>query len=173
MSAIRTLDMPPVFEPAPAVVRPAQRGDAHGAWLVECAAFGEADRFSLRRIAGLIANPRARVFVAEAGAEVVGWAAVLTRAGAGGAVAGRLYTLAVSPTRAGRGLGRMLAAHAIVNLEAEGARLVSLEVRAENLRAIGLYESMGFRVTRRLPGYYAGADGLRMVRRDGPGAVSP
>ncbi len=171
MSAIRTLDIPAVLEPAPAVVRLARRGDARGAWLVECVAFGEADRFTLRRIAGLIANPRARVFVAEAGAEVVGWAAVLLREDASGGRSGRLYTLAVSPTRAGRGLGRLLAEHAMSALE--GARVVSLEVRAENRRAIGLYESMGFRVTRRLPGYYAGADGLRMVRRDGPGAVNP
>lgn len=148
--------------PAPDI-RPAVGHDIGQAWAVEQAAFAESDRFSLRQTRGLICNPRARVFVADAGGDVVAWAAMLIRRNRSGC-SGRLYTIAVSPDWAGRGLGRRLATHAIAALTAEGVRRIYLEVRAENGRAIALYESMGFRVARHLPTYY-GEDsaGLRML----------
>ena len=155
----------PVSHPAPhCAIRRATERDVGQAWAVEQAAFAESDRFSLRQTRGLIANPRARVFVAEASGDVVAWAAMLIRRTRAGA-SGRLYTIAVSPDWAGRGLGRRLATHAVGALDREGVRRIYLEVRAENERAIALYESMGFRVVRHLPTYYGEASpGLRMLR---------
>jgi ribosomal-protein-alanine N-acetyltransferase len=154
--------MSPGREPACHIRRATDR-DAGQAWAVEQAAFAESDRFSLRQTRGLIANPRGRVFVAEAGGDIVAWTAMLIRRTRAGA-SGRLYTIAVSPGWAGRGLGRRLAAHGIESLTREGIRRIYLEVRAENDRAIALYESMGFRVVRHLPTYYGEASpGLRML----------
>lgn len=159
----------------PVTVRPARPSDARAAWAIEHAAFTEFDRFSPRRIAGLITNPRARAFVADSDGAVLGWIAALVRRGVHGP-SGRIYTVAVSPDEAGRGIGRLLTAHTLGVLDAGGVERVCLEVRQENRRAIALYESLGFRVVRELPDYYAdGAPGLRMARRRGaaPTPVSP
>lgn len=159
-------DAAPARRPADGVViRPAEPRDTAAAWAVERAAFAETDRFSLRQTAGLITNPRGRVFVAEDNGDIVGWIAMLTRRNRSGR-SGRMYTVAVSPTQAGRGLGRRLAVHAVGTLDAEGVKRIYLEVRAENARAIALYESLGFRVVRHLPTYYGeDSPGLRMVRQ--------
>lgn len=152
------------------IVRPAEARDIGPAWSVEQSAFTESDRFSLRQTAGLIVNPRARVFVAEHDGDIVAWIAMLTRDNRARRDAppvrtGRLYTIAVSPDWAGRGLGRRMAAHAIGALDAEGLVQITLEVREENHRAIALYRSMGFVIRKRLPTYYGEASpGLRMVR---------
>lgn len=163
----------PVARPASADrcdIRPAGLRDIGPAWAVEQSAFAESDRFSLRQTAGLITNHRARVFVAEHDGDIVAWIAMLTRDNrarrdAPGVRTGRLYTIAVSPGWAGRGVGRRLATHAIDALDAEGVVLITLEVREENHRAIALYRSMGFVARKRLPTYYGEASpGLRMVR---------
>lgn len=152
--------------PAPtARIRRAEPKDTAAAWAVEQSAFTETDRFSLRQTAGLITNPRARVFVAETEGDIVAWIAMLTRRSRSG-VTGRLYTVAVSPSEAGRGLGRRLATHAVEALEAEGVTRIYLEVRQENRRAIALYESMGFRIVQHLPMYYGeNSPGYRMLRQ--------
>lgn len=146
-------------------IRRAEPKDTAAAWAVEQAAFAESDRFSLRQTAGLITNPRARVFVAESEGDIVAWIAMLTRRNRSG-LTGRLYTVAVSPSQAGRGLGRRLATHAVEALEAEGVRRIYLEVRQENHRAITLYRSMGFRIVQHLPMYYGeDSPGYRMLRQ--------
>jgi ribosomal protein S18 acetylase RimI-like enzyme len=156
-----------------ALIRPARPADAPAAWTIEAAVFNETERFSLRQTAALIANPRARVFVAESADRVVAWIAMLTRRSRSGTT-GRLYTLAVAPDQAGRGLGRRLATHAVDRLEAEGVTRIYLEVRADNDPAIALYESMRFRTVQHLPGYYAPhTPALRMLRSNphhAPGA---
>lgn len=150
--------------PPPVLIRRATPSDLGGAWAVEQAAFGETDRFSARQTRGLLANPRARVFVGDARGWVCAWAAMLLRRSRRGHDA-RLYTIAVAPEMAGFGIGRRLATQAVEAVEREGVRHVTLEVRAENARAIALYESMGFRVVAHLPSYYGEASpGLRMRR---------
>ncbi len=126
------------------------------------------ERFTRAQVRRLIANPRASVLVAERGGRVIGWSATLTRRVPGG-VSGRLYAIAVAPDCAGCGVGRALATAALDALDGAGARRVSLEVRADNGPAIGLYRSLGFAPCERLDGYYGvGRDGVRM-RRDSAG----
>jgi ribosomal-protein-alanine N-acetyltransferase len=149
-------------------IRHANPSDVAEILRVEQAAFNPSDAFSPSQIARMLRNPRAFVFVAVASkpgqASVVGWAAILTRRHRNG-LSGRLYSIAIAPEAAGQGLGRRLATHTIDAVEDAGVTRISLEVRADNDRAIALYESLNFRTTERLPGYYAdGADGLRMRR---------
>ncbi len=65
-----------------------------------------------------------------------------------------LQTLAVAPAARGRGLGRLLLAHARTVAVERGARRLELEVRADNEPARALYSSAGFEVDGRRPGYY-------------------
>ncbi|MCA9272917.1 MAG: GNAT family N-acetyltransferase [Phycisphaerales bacterium] len=146
-------------------VRRATTEDASSIIAVENLAFtDESDRFSLGQIRRLIANPRARVGVAEVDGVISGWCVGLIRTHLRWR-SGRVYTVAVSPEMAGKGLGRALLNWSLDTLEAEGVRRVYLEVRQSNQSAINLYASAGFIKIADLPAYYGpNADGIRMRR---------
>jgi ribosomal protein S18 acetylase RimI-like enzyme len=78
---------------------------------------------------------------------------------------GRLYSIVIDPIFQGRGLGRKLLQACEDMALARGCEHLSLEVRADNRRAIIMYRHHGYQMTQLLPGYYAdGTDGLRMVK---------
>lgn len=147
------------------VVRKAERGDAPGIVRVEGEAFtDENDRFYAAQITRLIANPRARVCVAQRDGEIVGWCVALIRTHAKWR-SGRVYSVAVLPSMSGRGVGRKMLNWSLERLENDGVRRVYLEVRERNEGAIALYTSLGFEPMRLLPDYYGeGEHGLRMRR---------
>src|SRR5262245_27244316 len=89
------------------------------------------DRTAPRR---LIASRSAAVIVAAAGSRAAGYAVVMFRSGSRVA---RLYSLAVDPEF--RGLGRQLLAAAERRAARAGSRVIRLEVRDDNTRAINLY----------------------------------
>ena len=70
-----------------------------------------------------------------------------------------LLTIAVDPPRRGTGLGRALLENHLSNLERGGARLVFLEVAADNAAALKLYEHAGFKPIGRRENYYQRAGG--------------
>jgi len=70
-----------------------------------------------------------------------------------------LLTIAVDPPRRGTGLGRALLENHIANLERGGARLVFLEVAADNAPALALYDRAGFKPIGRRESYYQRASG--------------
>ena len=73
-----------------------------------------------------------------------------------------MYSLSVHPAARGRGLARLLIAASLQRL-AKRIDTLGLEVRSDNGAAVGLYCSLGFVETARLPDYYGpGRSGLRM-----------
>ena len=54
----------------------------------------------------------------------------------------------VRPDRQGRGLGRMMTSFALAYMQARDAQNIKLTVAKWNKAAIGLYESMGFKITK-------------------------
>ena len=82
--------------------------------------------------------------VALDGERVVGWADIVPPAHPGLAHRGTLG-MGVVPGFRARGLGRALLAACIERAWAAGLSRIELEVRADNLPAIGLYVAMGFR----------------------------
>jgi [SSU ribosomal protein S18P]-alanine acetyltransferase (EC 2.3.1.128) len=77
---------------------------------------------------------------------------------------GHIKDLAVAPSARQKGIGRTLLWTAIRQLAATGAVTIKLEVRAENMSAQSLYESVGFEVSRRVPRYYDdGEDALILI----------
>lgn len=158
-----------------ATLRRARSGDVEGILHVEHSSFElEAEKFHHGQILGLIANPRANVWVAtEPGGRVLGWAAGLLRRVAGGR-SGRVYALAVSPEARGMGLGRKLFVRTLRVLRASGAGSVYLEVRSGNEAAIRLYRTLGFEEVWPLPHYYdQGVHGVRMRLRPAPSSGRP
>lgn len=165
--------------PANLRLRPAHPQDLPLLVRLEHACFQHSgERFTDRQIRELIRNPRALVTIAElhngSQPELAGWAVGLIRRHRHirtGTLErlGRLYALAVDPSRRGLGLGRLLAEETLRSLSSQGVQRVFLEVRAANASAIALYRRLGFLPLRELPDYYGpGVDGLRMVLRIEP-----
>jgi ribosomal-protein-alanine N-acetyltransferase len=79
-----------------------------------------------------------------------------------------INTLAVAPESRRQGYATTLLKQAFADAVAEGARKATLEVRASNTAALGLYERLGFHVAARRPRYYSkpDEDGLILWRDD-------
>ncbi|MBV8045435.1 ribosomal protein S18-alanine N-acetyltransferase [Pluralibacter sp.] len=70
-----------------------------------------------------------------------------------------LFNIAVDPAWQRRGLGRELLEHVIDEVEKRGVATLWLEVRASNVAAIALYESLGFNEATIRRNYYPTAEG--------------
>jgi ribosomal-protein-alanine N-acetyltransferase len=103
-------------------------------------------------VAAELDRPWARLWVARRGAKRPPLAYLLAWH-----VADELHVLSVAtlPAEQGQGMGRALLAYALTFANERQVRLVLLEVRESNRRAIDLYRSFGFRVTGTRPRYYA------------------
>lgn len=66
-----------------------------------------------------------------------------------------LAKLAVDGAVHGRGVGRALTAALIADARAAGIEVLTLDARADNVRALRLYRSLGFTEYGRLPGFVA------------------
>jgi ribosomal protein S18 acetylase RimI-like enzyme len=99
-------------------------------------------------IPGLIAHGKARVFLAYEGDEPAGLA--LCFVGFSSFKAQPLvnvHDLAVAAQFRGRGIGRALLEAVAADAKSLGCCKVTLEVRADNATALGLYRSVGFQST--------------------------
>jgi ribosomal-protein-alanine acetyltransferase len=128
------------------------------------------DRMSRRRFAALANRPSARVMVAWHGTEVAGYAILLTRRGIRTA---RLYSLAVAPWAAGRGIGKRLLSEIEAAARRRRVRQLRLEVRADNPRAIRLYEDSGYRRIGERSNYYGDGMTALLYARDLPARQLP
>lgn len=139
-------------------MRPATPADLER--LVELEARFPGDRLSRRALRHHLRNPNARLIVGHAAGRVVGYALLLRTSRSPW---WRLYSL-VRAVEAPPGTGLALVEAAAEAARRKGARGIRLEVRADNRRAIRLYEKSGFRLFGSRPDYYEdGATALRMA----------
>ena len=110
--------------------------------------------------AELAARPRRDYVVLVDAGRVLGYAGL----DHGGEVAD-VMTVAVAPRGQGHGLGRLLLAELERRATARGAGHVILEVRADNVAALGLYERCGFAVLSTRRRYYQPGDVDAIVMR--------
>ena len=99
------------------------------------------------------------VAVALADEERAGYAEIRMIAGEG-----QIYNIAIAPEFRREGIGEALLQHLIDKADADGCKLVTLEVRSGNEAAMELYKKLGFREVGRRKGYYAkgGEDAVLM-----------
>src|SRR5262245_6517747 len=96
-------------------------------------------------IPGLVKHGGARVFLATDGAAPLGVAICLVGFSSFRArPLVNIHDIAVSPEARGQGVGRQLLAAVEADARALGCCKVTLEVRSDNARAMGLYRSVGF-----------------------------
>jgi ribosomal protein S18 acetylase RimI-like enzyme len=97
-------------------------------------------------ISGLVQHGGARVFLAYDGDRPVGVALCLVGFSSfRGRPLVNIHDIAVSPQARGQGVGRQLLKAVEADARALGCCKVTLEVRSDNVRAMGLYRSVGFR----------------------------
>ncbi|HSF99117.1 MAG TPA: ribosomal protein S18-alanine N-acetyltransferase [Ornithinibacter sp.] len=110
--------------------------------------------------AELAGRPRREYLAGVEGGEVLGYGG-LDHAGE----VADIMTVAVTPAARGRGLGRRLLDELEARAAAGRAASVMLEVRADNVAAIGLYERAGYVVVSTRRRYYQPGDVDALVMR--------
>ena len=119
--------------------------------------------------AWMLEGPRQRTFVAEDGDRLVATAIVKpNQPGLGDHVANAAWM--VDPSTAGRGVGRRLAEHVLEAARALGFTAMQFNAVVEtNVRAVGLWQSLGFEIVGTVPGAFrhrrAGPVGLHIMHR--------
>src|SRR4051812_43519774 len=98
----------PLTHPTGVALRPAQTSDLPALVALENHVFAT-DRLSPRSFRRFLASSTAPMIVAEAGGKLAGYALVLFRPGS---FIARLYSIAVTPAAAGRGVAKALLADA-------------------------------------------------------------
>ena len=102
--------------------------------------------------------PAHAVFVAEAGGEVLGTYYLRPNQQGGGAHVANCGFM-TDPAAAGRGIARALCEHALERARARGFAAMQFNfVVSTNIRAVRLWESLGFAVVGRLPGAFRHPD---------------
>lgn len=145
----------------PVAIRPATLGDLDALVALEHAAFS-GDRAERRAIRHAIGSPSMSLLVAldaEDNSILVAAATLERRKGSRSC---RLSSIAVSPGRAGQGLGGIMLDAAEADAKAQGRTMLRLEVRADNGAGIRLYERHGYARFAVLDDYYE--DGMEAWR---------
>lgn len=129
-------------------IRPAERDDLDAIRDIEVRAFG--DPWSRDSFASLLHERLVLFAVAVDDAQrVAGYVVAWFVAGEG-----EIGNVAVDPALRGRGIGRQLLEHAIVDARRRGVGQIYLEVRESNAAARRLYEQRGFSAIGRRRRYY-------------------
>ena len=140
------------------VIREAALDDLDAIVKLECDSFPE-DRVSRRAFLYALRAPHSPLIAAEIDGELAGYALVALRKDSRGA---RIYTIAVDPRFARRGVGFALLQACEKFARRHGRKALRLEVRYDNKAAIALYEKFGLRCFGEHKDYYEdGATALR------------
>lgn len=111
------------------------------------------------RFAQLIAKDDVVALVARAADDPVGFAVMEF-----GEERGHLIVLAVLPQHQRSGIARSMIEWLLESARIAGLTSLHVELRADNAAAYGLYRSLGFAETLRVPGYYRGREtAIRMI----------
>jgi ribosomal protein S18 acetylase RimI-like enzyme len=138
-------------------IRPAAAADAAEIWSILEPVIGAGETYALRRDmpqADALAywtGPDRETFVAETGGAILGTYYLRANQQGGGAhVANCGYITA--PQAAGRGIARAMAEHSLAHARSRGFTAMQFNfVVSTNMRAIKLWEDLGFKTLCRLP----------------------
>lgn len=127
-----------------------------------------ADCWSVEQFWQELAQPTRHYLVARNASGIVGYAGLFALP-----PDADVQTLGVRPDRQGSGIASQLLAALLAEADDRGATHVMLEVRADNVPAIALYQGFGFaRISQRLRYYPDGMDAV-IMRRDLRNPVDP
>jgi [ribosomal protein S18]-alanine N-acetyltransferase len=140
-------------------LRPGRIADLDSLVALERQYFTSDHQISRRGFRHFLVSSKSTLLVAEVDKRLAGCVLVNYRRGSRIA---RLYTIVVDREFQRRGIARRLLAAAENDATRRGRRVMRLEVREDDAGAHALYESSGYRLFGRRPGYYEGRiDALR------------
>jgi ribosomal protein S18 acetylase RimI-like enzyme len=142
------------------LIRPARGDDTAAIWAIIEPVIRAGETYTLDRdmrevdALGYWLGADKAVFVAEADGVVLGtYYLRANQAGGGGHVANCGYMTGAAAS--GRGVARAMALHSFDQAKARGFRAMQFNfVVASNVRAVGLWQSLGFDIVGRLPGAF-------------------
>jgi ribosomal protein S18 acetylase RimI-like enzyme len=143
------------------IIRPAISSDADGIWSVIGNAVRDGEVFALDRnmseaaaVAHWMGSEKETFVAIDDGGSVLGTYYIqANQKGGGGHVANAGY--ATAQAASGRGIARAMCAHSLEQARTRGFTAMQFNfVVSTNVRAIKLWESMGFDVVGRLPGAF-------------------
>lgn len=141
------------------MIRRARRADLDRLLGIEQQSFAS-DRIARRSMRRFLGRPTAQIWVSEHGPHLAGYILILRHARRRAA---RLYSLATAPDYAGQGIARALMAHAEQQC---GAPSLTLEVRADNVRAQALYRAADYGVIGERPAFYQDGQSALIMKKD-------
>ena len=145
-------------------VRLAGPGDLDAIDDIEIDSF-TADRFSRRNLRRMLLARKTRFLLARIGGDPAGYLALAFRRGS---AISRIYSIAVAPAHRGAGVARAMLASALDLTARRGCRLVHLEVRKSNTKAITVYENAGFRLRGTREAYYEDGEAALLFEAEAP-----
>jgi ribosomal protein S18 acetylase RimI-like enzyme len=142
------------------LIRPATPDDAAAIWAIIAPVIRAGETYTLDRdmserdALGYWFGADKEVFVAEDDGAVLGtYYLRANQAGGGRHVCNAGYMTAAAAT--GRGVARTMALHSIDHARSRGFRAIQFNfVVSSNVRAVGLWQSLGFDIVGRLPGAF-------------------
>lgn len=142
---------------------PARLSELLEVWRLGIACFSES-AFPHAVLGQYLTGRDSTILVVRHRSAVAGFA-VLRLARDKGRRTGRIVSIGVDPVHRGNGIGRHLLQEAQRWCLRAGAECLRLEVAQDNVTALALYRSQGYRAVATLPHYYgAGRDALCMER---------
>ncbi|MBI4573281.1 MAG: GNAT family N-acetyltransferase [candidate division NC10 bacterium] len=150
-------------------IRQARLSELSAVWRLGVACFSD-DGLSHAVLGHYLTARDSTILVVRRGSALAGFAVLRLARDRGRAIA-IIVSIGVDPEHRGNGIGRHLLREAQRWCQQAGAECVQLKVAQDNVVALALYRSHGYRVVGRLPHYYGvGRDGLRMERPAQPAA---
>jgi ribosomal-protein-alanine N-acetyltransferase len=146
------------------IIRAAKDNDVDNMYRLEQMCF-DIEAFSTHQLQYLINTKTAISYVAEYNGDFAGFIIGLTNRNRFGKY-GRVYTLDVDNRFRRLGIGTVLIEALLQDLRQAKCSRCFLEVKLDNLRAIPLYEKLGFEKCRMVPDYYSpGIHALKMKKQ--------
>jgi ribosomal-protein-alanine N-acetyltransferase len=121
------------------------------------------EAFTKRQIAQLLADYNSVSLIAKENDKIVGFV-IGTISAYKRALNGHVLTIDVIPKHRRKGIGEMLLREVEDIFKQKGVNICYLEVRENNIAAIGLYKKTGYKTIRRLEHYYGDANGIYLKK---------
>lgn len=146
----------------PAIIEDASLRDLDRLYEIETECFRE-EAFTKTQIAQLLRSYNSIGLLARAEGQIVGFAIGDIYVD-GRVLQGHICTIEVLPNFRRRGIGEKLLQEIEVIFRQKRVRASALEVREDNIPAIGLYRKLGYDMIGRLKNYYGSAHGLYLEK---------
>ena len=140
------------------VIEDASIRDLDRLYEIESECFLE-EAFSKAQIAQLLKDYNSISLVARVAEDIVGFL-ISTVYADRKALHGHVLTIEVLPTHRRSGVGKALLDEVENIFRQKGVKSLTLEVREDNVAAIGLYRRLGYEVVGQLKNYYGSAHGI-------------